>query len=105
MVGSIKNAVSRWNLYLILGAEGWQISNIPILSLAPYLASVEMFDEIGMDAIIERDKITCYLEYILEEISKEVEGSFEIITPTNPDERDANYPFYFMGKVEACLTI
>jgi kynureninase len=33
--------------------EGWQISNIPILSLAPYLASVEMFDE-GMDAIIER---------------------------------------------------
>jgi kynureninase len=59
-------------------------------SLAPYLASVEMFDEIGMDAIIEkRDKITCYLEYILEEISKEIEGSFEIITPTNPDERDA----------------
>jgi kynureninase len=49
-----------------------------------------MFDEIGMDAIIEkRDKITCYLEYILEEISKEIEGSFEIITPTNPDERDA----------------
>jgi kynureninase len=100
--GVTKNAVSRWNLYLIPpGAEGWQISNIPILSLAPYLASVEMFDEIGMDAIIEkRDKITCYLEYILEEISKEIEGSFEIITPTNPDERDANYPFYFMGKVE-----
>jgi hypothetical protein len=45
------------------------------------------------------------LEYILEEISKEIEGSFEIITPTNPDERDVNYPFYFMGKVEACLTI
>jgi hypothetical protein len=83
MVVTIKNAVSRWNLYLILcpGAEGWQISNIPILS-QPYLASVEMF-EIGMDAIIERDKITCYLEYILEEISKEIEGSFEIITPTN----------------------
>jgi kynureninase len=37
----------------------------------------------------KRDKITCYLEYILEEISKEIEGSFEIITPTNPDERDA----------------
>jgi kynureninase len=87
-----------------LGAEGWQISNIPIL-LAPYLASVEMFDEIGMIIIEKRDKITCYLEYILEEISKEIEGSFEIITPTNPDERDVNYPFYFMGKVEACLTI
>jgi kynureninase len=77
---TIKNAVSRWNLYLIpFGAEGWQISNIPILSLAPYLASVEMFDEIGMDAMNwERDKITCYLEYILENY-KEIEGSFEII--------------------------
>jgi hypothetical protein len=53
---TIKNAVSRWNLYLIpLRTEGWQISNIPILSLAPYLASVEMFDEIGMDAIIEKE--------------------------------------------------
>jgi kynureninase len=59
-----------------------------------------MFDEIGMDAILKRDKITCYLEYILEEISKEIEGSFEIITPTNPDRGDVNYPFYFMGKTK-----
>jgi kynureninase len=81
------------------GAEGWQISNIPILSLAPYLASVEMFDEIGMDAIIEkRDKITCYLEYILEEISKEIEGSFEIITPTNPDERGCQLSVLLHGQ-------
>jgi kynureninase len=83
----------------VLGAEGWQISNIPILSLAPYLASVEMFDEIGMDAIIEkRDKITCYLEYILEEISKEIEGSFEIITPTNPDERGCQLSVLLHGQ-------
>jgi hypothetical protein len=39
---------------------------LPVLSLAPYLASVEMFDEIGMDAIIEkRNKITSYLEFII----------------------------------------
>jgi kynureninase len=81
------------------GAEGWQISNIPILSLAPYLASVEMFDEIGMDAIIDkRDKITCYLEYILDEISKEIEGSFEIITPTNPDERGCQLSVLLHGQ-------
>ena len=36
------------------GADGWQISNLPVLSLAPYLASVDMIDEIGMDAIIEK---------------------------------------------------
>ena len=33
-------------------ANGWQISNLPILSLAPYLASLTMFDEIGMKQII-----------------------------------------------------
>lgn len=34
------------------GAEGWQISNLPILALAPYLASVDMFDEIGMEKLL-----------------------------------------------------
>jgi kynureninase len=34
----------------VQGAGGWQISNLPVLSLAPYLASVEMFAEVGMDA-------------------------------------------------------
>jgi hypothetical protein len=59
MVVTIKNAVSRWNLYLIL-RELKAGKSVIYQSLAPYLASVEMFDEIGMDAIIEkRDKITC----------------------------------------------
>lgn len=72
----------------VRGAEGWQISNLPILSLAPYLASVEMFDEIGMEALInKRNTITSYLEFILQEISKEVNVSFEIITPKNQEER------------------
>jgi kynureninase len=81
------------------GAEGWQISNIPILSLAPYLASLEMFDEIGMEAIMEkRDKITSYLEYILHEIDKEVKGGFEIITPTNPNERGCQLSVFLHGQ-------
>jgi len=81
------------------GADGWQISNLPILSLAPYLASVEMFDEIGMDALIQkRDKITSYLEFILQEINKEVEGGFEIITPTNPEERASQLSVFLHGE-------
>lgn len=81
------------------GAEGWQISNLPILSLAPYLASVEMFDEIGMDAIVtKRDQITAYLEFILKEIDKEVKGHFEIITPTNPIERASQLSVFFHGE-------
>lgn len=83
----------------VQGAEGWQISNLPVLSLAPYLASVEMFDEIGMDAIIEkRDKITSYLEFVLQEIDKEVDSSFEIITPTNLAERGCQLSVLLHGE-------
>ncbi|MFD0976374.1 kynureninase [Salinimicrobium gaetbulicola] len=63
-------------------AHAWQISNAPILALAPYLASLELFEKVGMPALIEkRDKIVAYLEFILQEVAKEVGGDFEIITP------------------------
>ncbi len=81
------------------GADGWQISNASILSLAPYLASVTLFDEIGMDTLIEkRDRITSYLEFILREIGKEVHGSFEIITPSNPAERGSQLSVLLHGE-------
>ena len=63
-------------------ADAWQVSNPPVLSLAPYLASLKMFEEVGMEALIaKREKIVAYLEFVLREIDKEVDGSFEIITP------------------------
>ncbi|WP_405383617.1 kynureninase [Maribacter sp. LLG6340-A2] len=63
-------------------ADAWQISNAPVLSIAPYLASLTLFEEVGMDALIEkRNKIVAYLEFVLQEIDKEVDSSFEIITP------------------------
>jgi kynureninase len=81
------------------GANGWQISNLPVLTLAPYLASVEMFAEIGMDALIEkRDKITSYLEFILHEIDKEVDSTFEIITPIVPEQRASQLSVFLHGE-------
>lgn len=63
-------------------ADAWHLSNPSILSLAPYLASLELFEEAGMEALVEkRGKITAYLEFVLHEIAKEVSGNFEIITP------------------------
>lgn len=83
----------------VRGAEGWQISNLPILSLAPYLASVVLFDEIGMEALIQkRELITSYLEFVLLEIDKEVAGSFEIITPKNPLERASQLSVFLHGE-------
>ena len=83
----------------VQGADGWQISNLPILSLAPYLASVELFAEIGMAALIaKRNTITSYLEYVLHEIDREVKGNFEIITPANQQERGCQLSVFLHGE-------
>lgn len=84
----------------VLGANGWQISNLPILSMAPYLASVEMFAEVGMKKLIKkRNLITSYLEFVLNEIDKETPNTqFEIITPSNPDERGCQLSVYLHGQ-------
>jgi kynureninase len=83
----------------VQGADGWQISNLPILSLAPYLASVHLFDEVGMPALVaKRDQITSYLEFILAEISREVQGAFEVITPSNPLERASQLSVFLHGE-------
>lgn len=84
----------------IVGADGWQISNLPILSLAPYLASVEMFDEVGMEKlIIKRNQLTAYLEFILHEIDAAIDGTeFEIITPANQEERGCQLSVFLHGQ-------
>lgn len=84
----------------VKGADGWQISNLPILSLAPYLASVEMFAEVGMEKLIaKRNLITAYLEFILHEVDKEIEGTeFEVITPQNQSERGCQLSVFLHGQ-------
>ena len=79
--------------------EGWQISNLSILSMAPYLASLQLFNETGMPKLIaKRDKITAYLEYVLLEINREVNGNFEIITPSNIQERGCQLSVFLHGQ-------
>ena len=80
-------------------ADAWQISNAPILALAPYLASLEMFDEVGMPALLEkRNKIVAYLEFVLHEIDKDVESTFEIITPADQNERGTQLSVFLHGE-------
>ncbi|SKB66642.1 Kynureninase [Salegentibacter holothuriorum] len=81
------------------GADAWQISNAPVLALAPYLASLEMFEEVGMPALIEkRNRIVAYLEFVLHEIDKEVDSSFEIITPAKQEERGTQLSVFLHGE-------
>ncbi len=84
----------------VAGANGWQISNLPVLSMAPYLASVDMFKEVGMEKLIrKRDLITSYLEFVLNEIDKETpDTKFELITPTEKNERACQLSLYLHGQ-------
>jgi len=69
----------------IAGAEGWQLSNPPILSMAPLRASLEIFDEVSLKSLREKSiKLTGYLEYLIDQLNSE---QINIITPRNPDER------------------
>ncbi len=80
-------------------ADAWQLSNAPILSLAPYLASLELFDAVGMDLLIEkRNLIVAYLEFVLKSIDAEVDSSFEIITPSNQEERGTQLSVFLHGE-------
>ena len=64
------------------GAEGWQLSNPPILGLAPLLASLEIFDEVGVDALRTKSvQLTGYLEYLLQE---KLADEVEVLTTTDP---------------------
>ncbi len=59
-------------------AEGWQISNAPVMGMAPLLASMEIFEDVGMVEIREKgDKLTGFLEFLLKENFPQV----SIITP------------------------
>jgi kynureninase len=88
----------------VTDANGWQISNQPVLALAPYLASVEMFHEAGFNNLIaKRNTITAYLEFILNEVEKESNGKvdFEVITPK---ERGSQLSIYVYGKGKELFT-
>lgn len=84
----------------IQSAESWQLSNAPILGMAAHLASLDIFDEVGMKALGEkRDKLTAYLEFIIEEISNSTDKvNFEVITPKNPDERGSQLSILAHGQ-------
>jgi kynureninase len=70
-------------------AEGWQLSNAPVLSMAAHKASLDIFEEAGFDKLVAKGKLLSgYLHFVLNEINKQqTEKVIEIISPTNDAER------------------
>jgi kynureninase len=65
------------------GAAGWQISNPPILAMAPLRASLDIFDEAGIEALRQKSiLLTGYLRYLIEQGASE---RLEIITPAEQE--------------------
>jgi kynureninase len=69
----------------VRGAQGWQISNPPILSTAPLLASLEIFQRAGIDAL--RKKSIALTGFFLQLIEEMLPQQVEVITPSAPEQR------------------
>jgi kynureninase len=91
-------------------ADGWQISNPPILSMAPLRASLAIFEEAGMDALRQKSiKLTNYLQFLLEsEPDGQSKKQYTIITPRQADQRGCQlsilvreHPKELFSKLEA----
>ena len=83
------NKKTRFNMRqefdVLPGAEGWQLSNPAILSMAAIRASLNLFDKAGFSNLISKSKsLTGFLEYLINELNN---SKINIITPKNPQER------------------
>jgi kynureninase len=86
---------TRFRLHLepefipVPSADGWQISNPPIFSMAPLRASLAMFDEAGgMEPLRAKSiKLTGYLQFLLSEPDGQLKSHYAVITPRETGER------------------
>jgi kynureninase len=70
------------------GAEGWQVSNPPILAMAPVRVSLDMFAEVGMEQLRARSvRLTGFLERLLDVVADR--RPIHVLTPRDPQRRGA----------------
>ena len=78
------------------GADGWQLSNHPVLQGAAHLASLEIIREAGMKALRKKSvQLTGYLEFWLNTIDPE-NHYYKLLTPANPNERGCQLSLFMI---------
>ena len=82
------------------GAEGWQLSNVPILGMSAMKASLEIFAEVGMPALRDKsEKLTGYLEYTVGLLAEGFpDASITVITPRDPAQRGTQLSIDIAGR-------
>ncbi len=76
------------------GIDGWQISNVPVFSTAPHLASLHIFQQAGIRNLCKKSELlTGFLFHILNEIDPE-QKNFEVITPLSSKARGCQVSIY-----------
>jgi len=82
------------------GAEGWQLSNVPILGMSAMKASLDIFAAAGMPALREKsEKLTGYLEYTVGLLAEEFPGAgISVITPRDPAQRGTQLSIDIAGR-------
>lgn len=80
-------------------AESWQLSNAPVFNMVAHKVSLDIFTEVGMNALREKSiLLTDYLEHILQEVETRTGQSLNILTPTNSAERGAQLSVVVKGR-------
>jgi kynureninase len=78
------------------GADGWQLSNPPILALAPVKVSMGIFDEVGMEAMrAKSERLTGYMSFLLRGLVEA--GKVRVLTPREMGQRGAQWSLVVPG--------
>lgn len=89
--------------YPLKSAEGWQLSNAPVLSMAAQRASLQLFEEVGMDKLIAKNKaMQNFINELYTHFFKDAE-TFVMISPFDTEYRGAQVSFSVPGAGKAFL--
>jgi len=81
------------------GADGWQLSTTQVFNMVALRASLEIFKKAGIKKLHRKSiQLTAYLEFLLQKLKH---LDFEIITPSDPEQRGAQLSLYFKKDAKA----
>lgn len=83
----------------ITSAESWSMSNAPVFNMVAHKVSLDMFSEVGMDALRKKSlQLTAFLVFVLVEVEKATGQSLKVITPDDPQQRGCQLSVIVEGR-------